>query len=657
MKKASGFIVLMCLGVLMLSQTVMAQKVKVPIHVTDNVGAVNIVIGFDPAATNHIDSALGEEEQPVEPPGGSFDARSITILSGTGKDTCLLGLIKNLHKGVSTAQSDRWRISFKSDSSGDSVTFSRPANLTDSAGGKWTLQDGSGSNLFPDVNMATQTSFTYPAKSLGDQYIFIKTQDKSTYRTFLPEEIALSLNSKAKVSTAEKRKAYASFGCFTFNNPNIPPENAVALHVEFDQAVIPPPGGGDESPVSFGPFTVANSPDAPLKKKKWDFTVPAGPVGASVDICTYGNKGKLPAAKKYWWLDGTNTIIGGKLGPATLNASQLLLKMPNINNVGEELYSQGAFPEIDGKGKPVGIRLGISAQAGVDEKLAPIFKEVTHPKWKDATKTLYSKKAAGFVSSGAPRCLNIFDTSLKDIVKVQKSLPPDKHNNKLVSEVLALKFNIAASANAKTAPGLGAFTYVGGRYNGQTLDHLAIICDSALSCQSQSIVGSDPDSLLQLYNVIRAIDSAFSGPVDAVSFGSKTVVTGVRSASDVAYLHKGTEATPFVINRPFVDPNPIPGTFTLRQNYPNPFNPTTTIEFALPTDAFVSVKIYNILGQEIATLYDHELLDAGTTSVDFDASRLTSGVYFYRVVAQAIDDDGAVSGDYYTSVKKMMLLK
>src|SRR5258708_2261649 len=123
MKKASGFIVLICLGVLMLSQTLMAQKVGVPINVTDNVGSVNIIIGFNPAATNHIDAALGEEEQPVEPPGGSFDARSISILSGLGKDTCLQGLIKNFHKGTALNQSDRWRISFKSDSSGDSVAF------------------------------------------------------------------------------------------------------------------------------------------------------------------------------------------------------------------------------------------------------------------------------------------------------------------------------------------------------------------------------------------------------------------------------------------------------------------------------------------------------------------------------------------------------
>lgn len=624
MKKARGYYVLMCLGLLLLvAQTLMAQKVRVPIHATDNVGAVTIAVGFDPAATNHIDPSLGEEEQPVEPPGGSFDARSITILAGLGRDTCLLGLIRNLHRGLTAAQSDRWRISFKSDSSGDSVTFTWPAHLADSAGGKWTLQDGSGGSLFPDVDMTTQTAFTYPARSLGDQYVFIRTADAQTYRTFMQEEIALALDSHLKTGKAEKRKAYQSYGCFDFANPNQPTDIAVGLHVEFDQAVV-------GQPLSYAPFTTATNTDAG-KGKKWDFTNPAGPVGATVSICTYGNKGKTPKAKKYWWLDGSSAIVGGKLGPATLTASQLFLKMPNPNNVGEELYIQQAFP--------TGLLVGI----GPD-------KQVTHPKWKDVVKTLYSKKAPGFVHTGAPRCLD-------DVVKLQKSLPADKHNNKLLAEAIALKINIAASLFGKTQAGLGLFTYVGGRYNGKTLQRISELCDTALSCVGAAAIGSDPDSMLQLYNVVRAIDSAFSGPFDTIAFGSKIVMDGVRSASDVAYLHKPPGQVPLVIVRPFVDPDPIPATMTVRQNYPNPFNPTTAIEFSLPEDAVVTLKIYNILGQEMATLYDHEALDAGGQTVDFDASALPSGVYFYRVVAQSVTDDASQIGNYYTSIKKMMLLK
>ncbi len=83
----------------------------------------------------------------------------------------------------------------------------------------------------------------------------------------------------------------------------------------------------------------------------------------------------------------------------------------------------------------------------------------------------------------------------------------------------------------------------------------------------------------------------------------------------------------------------------LAQNYPNPFNPSTTIQFALPKTGLVSLKVYNILGEEVATLINGEM-NAGYQSMVFDASKLASGLYFYRLQ----------SGDF-TDVKKMMLLK
>jgi len=76
----------------------------------------------------------------------------------------------------------------------------------------------------------------------------------------------------------------------------------------------------------------------------------------------------------------------------------------------------------------------------------------------------------------------------------------------------------------------------------------------------------------------------------------------------------------------------MPTEYTLLQNYPNPFNPTTTIEFALPRQAHVTLKIFNALGEEVASLMD-ETLDAGRKAVQFDAAGLASGVYFYRLQA------------------------
>lgn len=76
----------------------------------------------------------------------------------------------------------------------------------------------------------------------------------------------------------------------------------------------------------------------------------------------------------------------------------------------------------------------------------------------------------------------------------------------------------------------------------------------------------------------------------------------------------------------------IPETLTLHNNYPNPFNPSTVIEFGLPNDSHVLLTVYDILGREVATLVDREL-HAGAHSVTFEASSLTSGVYFYRLQA------------------------
>ena len=88
-----------------------------------------------------------------------------------------------------------------------------------------------------------------------------------------------------------------------------------------------------------------------------------------------------------------------------------------------------------------------------------------------------------------------------------------------------------------------------------------------------------------------------------------------------------------------------PLVFELAQNYPNPFNPSTRIEYSIPTQSKVVLKVYNVVGQEVATLVN-EVLPAGVHSVRFDAANLATGVYMYRLTA----------GDF-TSVKKMLLLK
>jgi Secretion system C-terminal sorting domain len=95
---------------------------------------------------------------------------------------------------------------------------------------------------------------------------------------------------------------------------------------------------------------------------------------------------------------------------------------------------------------------------------------------------------------------------------------------------------------------------------------------------------------------------------------------------------------------------PAPAEFALDQNYPNPFNPSTKIAFRLAVDSKVSLKVFDVLGQEVANLVNANL-GVGAHSVDFDASSLNSGVYLYRIEATGID------GTNFVDVKKMILTK
>jgi hypothetical protein len=79
-------------------------------------------------------------------------------------------------------------------------------------------------------------------------------------------------------------------------------------------------------------------------------------------------------------------------------------------------------------------------------------------------------------------------------------------------------------------------------------------------------------------------------------------------------------------------PAAAPEEFSLQQNYPNPFNPTTAIRFQIADPGLVTLRIYDLLGQEIATLLNEEL-EPGVYTRNWDASGVTSGVYYYRLQA------------------------
>jgi len=89
----------------------------------------------------------------------------------------------------------------------------------------------------------------------------------------------------------------------------------------------------------------------------------------------------------------------------------------------------------------------------------------------------------------------------------------------------------------------------------------------------------------------------------------------------------------------------IPAVYSLSQNFPNPFNPVTKINFSIPKQGYVNMKVYDVLGKEVMTLVN-EIRPAGNYDVDFNGSNLASGVYFYRMETENFID-----------IKRMVLIK
>jgi hypothetical protein len=102
---------------------------------------------------------------------------------------------------------------------------------------------------------------------------------------------------------------------------------------------------------------------------------------------------------------------------------------------------------------------------------------------------------------------------------------------------------------------------------------------------------------------------------------------------------------------PVKNPNNYPKQFILYNNYPNPFNPVTTIMFNIPVGSKVTVVVYDINGRKVGSLLDNNC-NAGEYKIHFDAGNLSSGVYFYKLTAKAVNGESN-----FSSVKRMVLVK
>jgi hypothetical protein len=161
------------------------------------------------------------------------------------------------------------------------------------------------------------------------------------------------------------------------------------------------------------------------------------------------------------------------------------------------------------------------------------------------------------------------------------------------------------------------------------------------------------------YRVQVATDSTFTSIVTDTTVSGTNVKQGTPlAASTVHYWHVAASdnifTTAFSATASFttgtsldavIGTGALPKEFALLQNYPNPFNPTTVIRYDVPKSSDVSIKVFDVLGREVATLVDARLA-AGKYSVEFNAARMASGAYFLRM-----------SADNYLKIQRMMLLK
>lgn len=143
------------------------------------------------------------------------------------------------------------------------------------------------------------------------------------------------------------------------------------------------------------------------------------------------------------------------------------------------------------------------------------------------------------------------------------------------------------------------------------------------------------------YQVSELADGNYTVQASKVDYESKAADVSV-SGSNTAQVNLNMKQTVTSVKN---GGKTIPTEIKLVGNYPNPFNPSTTISFTLPSQEFTSLKVYNMLGQEVAALVN-EKLDAGVYKINFNAAQLSSGVYLYQLKA-----------GNYSSVMKMVLTK
>ena len=178
-------------------------------------------------------------------------------------------------------------------------------------------------------------------------------------------------------------------------------------------------------------------------------------------------------------------------------------------------------------------------------------------------------------------------------------------------------------------------------YSRPGVEHIAI---AGIAADETQIVVMGIEAGTTLYTDAGVLDGSVVSENRVAAVGINATANANITEDAYKLIEAGID---WILTETAINEEPIAGpmNFELEQNYPNPFNPSTTIAFTLGENTHTLIKVYNVLGQEVATLVNQNL-NAGPHTIQFNGSDLESGVYFYNIVA----------GDYQ-AYRKMMLIK
>ncbi|MEK7264115.1 MAG: SdrD B-like domain-containing protein [Bacteroidota bacterium] len=255
----------------------------------------------------------------------------------------------------------------------------------------------------------------------------------------------------------------------------------------------------------------------------------------------------------------------------------------------------------------------------------------------------------------------------KKTKKLSKLISADRktYNNIALEQGIMFNLNLLASRDSVTPKRFGALvldtaiTFAGRAMNGKTLSSIGKYYDSAMTYwQALGVNNVAAWENLDVFvkNILQRINEGFYETMTANSFVIDSAysakkypyairLTGGKTAADIGIvkeLPQKENEQEYISDTK----NAEPKNTMLLQNYPNPFNPQTTLSFVISNSSLVTLKVYDVLGREVATLLSNEQLESGEHEIQFDAGNLTSGVYFYRLTVNTVSE-----------TKKLLLMK